>query len=128
MDGSVLEEKPSFKILWLTLSSKLDWSSYIIFIAKTASKKIGTLICSMKSLSPEVALYLCKSTACPCMEYCYRSVIKENTTTHVVAACQKNVHYGMQFLITCHNIMVRKLNIGKKKAGLEVMILNYKKI
>ena len=54
----------------LTFSSKLDWGSYIIFIAKTASKKIGALICSMKFLSPEVALYLYKSTIHPCMEYC----------------------------------------------------------
>ena len=57
-------------MLGLTFSSKLDWGSYIISIAKTASKKIGALICSMKFLSPEVALYLCKSTRCPCMEYC----------------------------------------------------------
>ena len=49
-------------MLELTFSSKLDWGSYIIFIAKTASKKIGALIRSMKFLSPEVALYLCKST------------------------------------------------------------------
>ena len=42
MDGSVLEEKPSFKILGLTFSSKLDWRSYIISVAKTISKKIGT--------------------------------------------------------------------------------------
>ena len=34
------------------LSSKLDWGSYIISIAKTASKKIGALIRSMKFLSP----------------------------------------------------------------------------
>ena len=40
MDGSVLEEKSSFKILGLTFSSKLDWGSYIISIAKTASKKL----------------------------------------------------------------------------------------
>ena len=40
MDGSVLEEKSSFKMLGLTFSSKLDWGSYIISIAKTASKKI----------------------------------------------------------------------------------------
>ena len=39
MDGSVLEEKSSFKMLGLTFSSKLDWGSYIISIAKTASKK-----------------------------------------------------------------------------------------
>ena len=51
MDGSVLEEKSSFKILVLTFSSKLDWDAYIISIAKTTSKKIGALICSMKFLS-----------------------------------------------------------------------------
>ena len=38
MDGSVLEEKSSFKMLGLTFSSKLDWGSYIISIAKTTSK------------------------------------------------------------------------------------------
>ena len=70
MDGSFLEEKSSFKMLGLTFSSKLDWGSYIISIAKTASKKIGALICSMKFLSPEVALYLYKSAIRPCMEYC----------------------------------------------------------
>ena len=69
MDGSILEEKSSFKMLRLTCSSKLDWGSYIISIAKTA-KRIGALIRSMKFLSPEVALYLYKSTICPCMEYC----------------------------------------------------------
>ena len=57
-------------MLPLTFSSKLDWSSYIISIAKTASMKIGALSCSMKFLSPEVALYLYKSTTCPCMECC----------------------------------------------------------
>ena len=70
MNGSVLEEKSSFKILGLTFSSKLDWGSYIIFIAKTASKKIGALICSMKFLSPEVAMYLHKSNIQPCIEHC----------------------------------------------------------
>ena len=68
--GSVLEEKSYFKILGLTFSSKLNWGSYIISIAKTVSKKIGVLLCSMKFLSPEVALYLYESTICPCMEYC----------------------------------------------------------
>ena len=71
MDGSVLEEKTSFKMLRLTFSSKLDWSSYIASIVKTASNKIGALIRSMKFFSPEVALYLYKSTIRPCMEYCY---------------------------------------------------------
>ena len=62
MSGSTLEEESSFKMLGLTFSSKLDWGSCIISIAKTASEKIGALIRSMKFLSPEVALYLYKST------------------------------------------------------------------
>ena len=40
MDGSILEEETSFKMLGLTFSSKLDWGSYIVSIAKTASKKL----------------------------------------------------------------------------------------
>ena len=48
MDRSVLEEKSSFEMLGLTCSSKLDWSSYIISLAKTAFKKIGASIHAMK--------------------------------------------------------------------------------
>ena len=59
-------------MLALTFSSKLDWGSYIISIAETASKKIGALIWTMKFVSPEVALYLYKFTIRPCMEYCCR--------------------------------------------------------
>ena len=44
MDGCVLEEKSTFKMLVLTFSSKLDWGCYIISFAETASKKIGALI------------------------------------------------------------------------------------
>ena len=43
----VLKEKLSFKMLGLTFSSKFDWGSDITSIAKTASKKIGALICSV---------------------------------------------------------------------------------
>ena len=70
LDGSVIEEKSSFKMLGLTFSSKLDWGSCIISIAKITFKKIGAMIRSMKFLSPEIALYLYKSTIHPCMEYC----------------------------------------------------------
>ena len=71
MDGSVLEEISSFnKMLGLTFSSKLYWGSYILSTDKTASMKIGALIRSVKFLSPEVALYLYKSTICPCIKYC----------------------------------------------------------
>ena len=44
IDGSVLEEKSSFKMLGLTFSSILDWGFYVISAAKTVSKKIGALI------------------------------------------------------------------------------------
>ena len=46
MDGSFLEDKSSFKMLGLTLSSKLDLGSYIISFAETASEKIRALICN----------------------------------------------------------------------------------
>ena len=70
MDGSVLEGKSSFKMLRLTFSSKLDWGFHIISIAKTVSKKIRALICSMKFFSLEVPLHFYKSTMHPCIEYC----------------------------------------------------------
>ena len=57
-------------MLGLIFSSRLDWGSYIISIAKAATKKIAALICSMKFISREVALHLYKSTIQPCMEYC----------------------------------------------------------
>ena len=57
-------------MLRLTFSSRLDWGSNIICIAKTASTKIGAIIHSMKFLSSKVALYLYKSTIRPCLEYC----------------------------------------------------------
>ena len=64
MDGSVLEEKSSFKMLVLTFSSKLDWGSYITSIAKSTSKKIGALIHYMKFL----LRLLCTSINLP---YCH---------------------------------------------------------
>ena len=57
MNGSVLEEKSLFKMLGFSFSSKLGCGSYIVSIAKIASKKIGALIYSMTFFSPGVALY-----------------------------------------------------------------------
>ena len=47
---SDIDEILSFEMLGLTFSSKLDWGSYIISIVKTAFKKIGALIRSIKLL------------------------------------------------------------------------------
>ena len=57
-------------MLGLSLFSKLDRCSYIVFITKTTCKKFGALKGSMKFLSPDVAIYLYKSTIRSCMEYC----------------------------------------------------------
>ena len=51
MDVSVLEEKSSFKMLGLAFSPTLDWGSYIISIAKTASKKIGAFSMNFNEVS-----------------------------------------------------------------------------
>ena len=72
MDGFYFEENSSFKMLGLSFSSKLDWAYYIISFGRTASKNIGTLIHSIKFFSPEVALYLFKSTIRPSVEqFCH---------------------------------------------------------
>ena len=57
-------------MLGLTFSPKLDWSSCIISIAKTASKKIEVLIRSMKFLSPEVVLYPMYEILLPRLSWC----------------------------------------------------------
>ena len=70
MDGSVLEEKSSLKMLWLTFSFKLNWGYYIISIAMNASKKIGALIRYMKFL---LRLF-CISTNLP-YDYVWNTVV-----------------------------------------------------
>ena len=48
----------------------MDWCSYIASAAKTAPKKIGALICSIKFPSVKVALYPYKFTIWPYIDYC----------------------------------------------------------
>ena len=71
MDGPVLEEKSSFKMLGLTFSPKLEWGSNIITVAKM---KTGPLICSMNEVSLSIYLPYSQawniSTIQPSMEYC----------------------------------------------------------
>ena len=98
MDGFVLEEKPSFKMLGLTLFSKLDWISYIFSIAKTASKKIGALIHSMKFLSPEAALYLYKFTITHLWNTVFMSGLVPPVPTWVCQTSYKNRYAGMLVL------------------------------
>ena len=57
-------------MLGLNFYSKVDWSSCIISITKTASKEVVAVICYMKFFSPEFTLYPYKSSMQSCMEYC----------------------------------------------------------
>ena len=91
MNGSILEEKSSYKMPALSVSSKLDLGCYIVSIAETISKKIGTLIRSMKVLSPEVALYLYESTIYPCMKLICRTLDLSLAACLVPLAHRRNV-------------------------------------
>ena len=70
MDRFVLGEKPSFRLMGLCSSYKLDWDTWIISIAKIESKETGVLLLFMTFSSPEIAVYFYKSTIRSCIEYC----------------------------------------------------------
>ena len=55
----------------------MDWYFYIVFIIKTAYKKIGALIHSMKIFPFKVALYLYKSTKQTGPSICYLNMSKK---------------------------------------------------
>ena len=54
--GLFLKKKTLLEILELSFFPELDWCSYNVSIAKTASNEIGALIRSMKILSTETPL------------------------------------------------------------------------
>ena len=70
MDGSVHDEKSSFETVGLSFSFELDFASYVVYIAKTASMNNAMLIHSVNVLFCEAALYLYAYTIRHCIEYC----------------------------------------------------------
>ncbi len=70
MDEDNLTEDQSIRLLGLSISSDLSWIDYISSIAKSSSRKVGSLFRARRSLSPEAILHLYKATIRPCMEYC----------------------------------------------------------
>ena len=71
MDESVLEEKSSFKILGLTLSSKLDCWYYIMSIAKSVSIEIATWFALWSFFLPRLLfISINLYTIHPCTKYC----------------------------------------------------------
>ena len=65
MDGFVLDEKLSLKILQLTISSRLDRDLCFVSIAKTTPKKIVVLIYSLKFLFSDFAICLISRMTLP---------------------------------------------------------------
>ena len=113
-------------MLGLTFSSKLDWGSYIISIAKTTSKKIGTLICSMNFLSPEVALYLYKSTIRPCMECCHVWAGAPNCYLKLLDKLQKRICRAVgPSLPTSLEPLAHRRNVTSLSLFLVILKLNY---
>ena len=70
MNGSVLIDKLSCKMLGLYFSSKSEREFYIASTAKTVSKEIKAFICSVKFLFPVLNFHFYKPTIQPCVEYC----------------------------------------------------------
>ena len=96
MDWSAFEEKSSFKMLQVTFSSKLDWGTYIISIAKSFSKNIGVLTHSMKFLLLEVAPYLFLKklgfTPCKAKQLLQRKKRSTKRLEHTGNIFGKNLH------------------------------------
>ena len=81
--------------------------------------KIGALIHSMKFLFPEVALYLYKSTICPCMKYfCHVWAIIPSCYLELQDKLQKQIYRTVGPLLTAslkplaHHQNVASFSIG----------------
>ena len=70
MNGIKWPEETIFRFIGLTFTRSMDWKPYIWFIAKAASRKVGSLYRAQRFLSPESILYMYESTIRSCMEYC----------------------------------------------------------
>ena len=71
MDNSTLEDAPCLeRLLGLKFTLDLRWNSYILSVAKEASKMVGSFFRSKRYLTPPAILYLYKSQIRPRMEYC----------------------------------------------------------
>ena len=70
MNGKELPESSSFRLLGITFSNDFKRTSYIEYIAKAATRKVGSLYRAKNFLTPITILHLYKATIRPCMEYC----------------------------------------------------------
>ena len=93
-------------MLELSFCFKLDWGSYIISVTKSAFKKIGVLIRSMKVLSLDVAMYLYK--------YNILSGLVLLAATWKYQISYKNVYVGLLVLqsVPLFNLLTHRQNVA----------------
>ena len=103
MGESVLEEKSSFKMLGLSLSSKLDWGYYTASIAKTASKKLKhwVTVWNFFGLRFLIFINLPYHIALGRGLICYSNGLHDLSFT--IARCYKDVY--VQFLFFPHSFL-----------------------
>merc|ERR1712240_696767 len=65
MDNSLVEAPCLERLLGLKLTTDLRWNSYILSVAKEASKMVGSFFRSKSFLTPAAILYLYKSQIRP---------------------------------------------------------------
>ena len=86
----------------MTFSSKLDWSSYIISIAKTVAKKIGDLIRSMKFLSSEVISI--NLPYCHAWNTVVMSELLDKLQRHICRTIGPSLAASLESLAHCKNV------------------------
>ena len=125
MNGSVLEEKSSFKILGLTFSSKLDWGSYIISIVKAVSKKIGALIRSI-SLSFFLLKLVCISINLP-YSHVWNTVVTSGLVP-LIATWNCYISYRNEYkgLLVLHFTLVASLEPLVHRQNVAILSLFYR--
>ena len=123
MDGSALEEKTSFTMLGLTFSSKLDWASYIISIAKTASKKTGAL-----KLDPQG--FVLGNDLNQAIKFCKVYHFADDTNllclSNSIKTLNKLVNTDLKHLINWLN--ANKISLNVKKTEMIIFKSNQKKL
>ena len=107
-------------MLWQFFSSKLDWRSQIISIAKSVSKKIGALIRSMKFLSPEVLLYLCESS----YGLAWNNVIMSRLV-RLAATWNCQINHKNEYIGLCRTTFLETLACRRNVASLRLFCRHY---
>ena len=95
LDGTSLEQVPSFKCLGVTLSSTLSWSTHISLTCSKAKKQIGYIYRNFYThSSPQSLLKLYMSIVLPVLSYC--SSVWDPHTLSDISKLEKVQHFALK--------------------------------